>query len=428
MKRTVFRVTAAALAVVTPLAITTVASPVAFAQPAAAEAPAVAPAEVQLNTATPHQDLEKTKWRTIVANYQKAGYAVEEVSTYSPSMNRLIPVVLIRPVDPAKRDNAPTLYLLNGADGGEGRANWLAQTDVIEYYGGNEGKRDDQKKARGQMTSPGIGANIVIPMAGAYSYYTDWEQNVPQLEGVDKEGNPAGQKQKWETYLTQELPQGLEPAIKANGNRALAGMSMTGTTSLLYAQHNPGFYSAIGSFSGCASTTNPITSSFINLTLGRGGANFGQMWGALNSPTALHNDALLNAEKLRGQSNIYVSNGSGIVGRHDLLNSPRVNGDVVGSAKVTVEGGAIEAATNLCTLDLAGRTNAAGIPVNYNFRPQGTHQWGYWQDDTRDFWATLVKGLNTGAQQPGPAQDLHHAANGGTGSAADIADFFPLSN
>ena len=128
MKRTVFRVTAAALAVVTPLAITTVASPIAFAQPAAAEAPAVAPAEVQLNTATPHQDLEKTKWRTIVANYQKAGYAVEEVSTYSPSMNRLIPVVLIRPVDPAKRDNAPTLYLLNGADGGEGRANWLAQT------------------------------------------------------------------------------------------------------------------------------------------------------------------------------------------------------------------------------------------------------------------------------------------------------------
>lgn len=163
MKRTVFRVTAAALAVVTPLAITTVASPIAFAQPAAAEAPAVAPAEVQLNTATPHQDLEKTKWRTIVANYQKAGYAVEEVSTYSPSMNRLIPVVLIRPVDPAKRDNAPTLYLLNGADGGEGRANWLAQTDVIEYYGGNEGRRDDQKKARGQMTSPALAPTSSSP-------------------------------------------------------------------------------------------------------------------------------------------------------------------------------------------------------------------------------------------------------------------------
>lgn len=426
MKRTIFRTTAAAMAVFTPMAAAAVVGPAAIAEPA----PAVAPAEVQLNTKTPGQDPAKTQWRTIVADYQNAGYEVEEVSTFSPSMNRAIPVVLIRPLDKAKRDNAPTVYLLNGADGGEGRANWMVQTDIIEFWGGNEGKRLEQKKSRnnpnGPLTSPGIGANIVIPMAGAFSYYSDWTGQNPGLQGTNREGQPSGQKQNWETYITQELPEGLEPAIGANGTRAVAGMSMTGTTSLLYAQHHPGKYSAIGSFSGCAETTSPMGTAFAEVTLNRGGANMGQMWGGNNTDTARYNDALLNADKLKGQPNIYVSNGTGIAGRHDMLDSPRINGNVLASAQIMVEGGVIEAGTNACTHNLANRTNQLDIPVKYNFRPQGTHQWGYWQDDTRDFWPTLVKGLGTGAVQPNAKQDPYHAANGGSGSSADLPNFFPL--
>ena len=38
--------------------------------------------------------------------------------------------------------------------------------------------------------------------------------------------------------------------------------------------------------------------------------------------------------------------------------------------------------------------------MTYNFRPAGTHQWGYWQDDLRSYWNDLVNGLGTGAKRP----------------------------
>ena len=452
MKRTIFRATAAAMAVLAPISATH------FVAPAAMAADQEADQEhdtVLSEQQTPYQPSDKTAWRSFIANYNKAGYDnVREISAYSEAMNRYVPLVLIQPLDREKRVNAPTLYLLNGADGGEGRANWLAQTDIIEYYGGNEGKRPDQKKSVQQgykeMTSPGIGANVVIPMAGAFSYYSDWENQNTALQGVGKGGAPAGKKQAWETFMTKELPAAIEafqvgdpekededgnvvaparaPYNIANSNKAIAGMSMTGTTSLLYAQHNEGMYKAVGSFSGCAATTSPLGSTFVNITLNRGGSSMNQMWGGTNTATARDNDALLNAGKLKGQENIYVSNGSGLAGKHDLPTSKRVNGNLSASGTVIVEGGVIEAATNGCTHDLKNRTDALGIPVTYNFRPQGTHQWGYWQDDTRDFWPVLVKGLGTGAVAPTAAQDPHHAANGGSGSSADSSSLIPLGS
>lgn len=439
MKRTILRATAAALAVLAPVTAASVALPAADAASVSAQTKAagIAPAEVHIGKAgksviTPHIPAEESKWRKIIKSYQKAGYPVQEVYTYSPSMNRVIPLVLIRPTDKAKRDNAPTVYLLNGADGGEGRANWLAQTDIIEYWGGNEGKRKDQKKSVQQslpeLTSPGIGANIVIPMSGAFSYYSDWKNQNAALQGKDKNGNPSGKVQNWETYMTRELPQALEPKLNANGKRAIVGMSMTGTTSLLYAQHHPGFYDSVGSFSGCAATTTPLPSTFIDITLDRGGASMAQMWGGKNTATARYNDALLNAHKLRGQGNIYVSNGSGLGGQHDMPWSPRVNGNLLASGVVMAEGGAIEAATNSCTVDLKRRTDRLGIPVRYNLRPYGTHQWGYWQDDTRDYWRTLVNGLGTGAVKPNAKQDPNHPMNGNSASSAGTFDFDPLKN
>lgn len=331
-------------------------------------------------------------WRNAIEKYRNKGFNnVEEISAYSPSMDRHVPLLLIRPFDKAKRENAPTLYLLNGADGGEGSANWLHQTDIVEYYGGiDDPEKSLRKKAGGHDPSPGIGANIVIPMAGKFSYYTDWVEDAPSLGG----------KQMWETFLTKELPGPLEAALGANGKRAIAGMSMTGTTSLLYAQHNPGMYDAVGSFSGCAATTTGLAPAFIDITLNRGGANMQQMWGGPNTDTARDNDALLNAHKLKGQENIYVSNGNGLPGYMDMPWSPRVGGDLFASSTVMVEGGAIEGATNLCTHELKFKTDSLGIPVTYNLRPVGTHQWAYWQDDLRGFWGPVTKGLGTNVPQP----------------------------
>ncbi|WP_276850281.1 alpha/beta hydrolase [Corynebacterium pyruviciproducens] len=299
------------------------------------------------------------------------------VSVYqakSPSMNgRSVPLVVIHATEP----NRPTLYVLNGGDGGEGSANWIMQTPMIEFY--------KEKNI-----------NVVVPMEGKFSYYSDWVTDKKNLGG----------KQMWETFLTKELPPVIEKELQANGKRAITGMSMSATTVLLYAQHHPGFYDAIGSFSGCAQTTKDMGLIAINLTLDRASSNVNEMWGNgeafqpgfADAPIdnyLQYNDALINAEKLRGQT-MYISNASGLSGRWDYWSSPRTKGNSAAMAEVEVVGGVIEGATNYCTHQLKAKLDKAGIPAEWNFRPTGTHQWGYWEDDMHLSWPTLAKGMGIG--------------------------------
>lgn len=295
------------------------------------------------------------------------GNRVVEMYADSPAMNgRLVPLFVIK----AQNPNRPTIYLLNGGDGGEGRANWVMQTDIVDFY-----KDKD--------------VNVVIPMSGKFSYYTDWVSPNANLGGV----------QRWETFLTKELPTNLEKTLNASNKRAIAGMSMSATTSLLYAQHLPGFYDAVGSFSGCAATSTPLERGYLDITLQRGGANSTQMWGPMGSATNRYNDALLNAEKLRGTA-VYVSNGSGMAGAWDLPSSPRYKDAPqiaisAGVAATTIEGGAIEAATNACTHNLKAKMDSLNIPADWNLRNTGTHSWGWWQDDLRASWNTFNRAFNS---------------------------------
>ncbi|SQG57288.1 alpha/beta hydrolase [Corynebacterium ulcerans] len=288
-----------------------------------------------------------------------------EAWAHSPSMNRNIPMVVLKASSP----NRPTVYLLNGGDGGEGRANWVMQTDAMNFY-----KEKD--------------VNVVVPMAGKFSYYTDWVSENASLGG----------KQKWETFLTKELPGPMESMLKANNKRAIVGMSMSATSSLLLAEHAKGFYDAVGSFSGCAATSTPMAYQFLRLTLQRGNATPEQMWGPMGSDYNRYNDAVVMAEDLRG-TEIYVSNASGVAGGHDTLANPRYAGldPAVASASLTavvVEGGLIEAGTNMCTNDLKVRLKSLNIPADFNMRNTGTHSWSYWQDDLRASWPTFERAFN----------------------------------
>ena len=114
------------------------------------------------------------------------------------------------------------------------------------------------------------------------------------------------------------------------------------------------------------------------------------MWGPLGTEKWAYNDALINAEKLRGTP-MYISNASGLAGPGDLWSSPRTGGDSNVVGVYVIQGGAIEGATNACTHDLKARLDAAGIGAEWNFRPTGTHQWEYWKQDLRDSWPTIAK-------------------------------------
>ena len=151
----------------------------------------------------PTPEVESQKW----FEYFKDDERVLKLEATSPSMNgRVIPLAVI----PAQNPDRPTIYLLNGAGSAEQDSDWLYMSDVVDFYAEKD-------------------VNVVVPQAGAFSYYTDW------LE--DPNGKYLKGPQKWETFLTKELPGPLEARLNANNKRAIAGMSMSATSSLLMAQH-----------------------------------------------------------------------------------------------------------------------------------------------------------------------------------------------
>lgn len=349
----------------------------------------VGPAEKR-NHLVPGAFVDHT-WRAQLASYknglaagtfkEKDGTTIdasraEEVTYYSPSMEKEIPFIILR----AKDANRPVVYLMNGAGGGEQSVNWMAQkqrgtqTPIIHHYMQQN-------------------VNLVIPMRGAFSYYTDWVK--PANGNTYLKG-----KQYWETFLTRELPNVIETTEfnATDPKRAIIGMSMSATSSLLLAQHSGNLYSSVGSFSGCAATSKPFPWAFMALTIDRGGESPETMWGPAGSDVNVWNDALIQSEGLRGKS-VYVSNGSGLTSGRELASTIAGRGGnsagaVASSSEAIVTGGLIEAATNACTHDLAAKLKRQGIPATFNFRPTGVHTWSYWLDDVKDSWPTIARGLD----------------------------------
>lgn len=283
------------------------------------------------------------------------------VYVYSASMDKEILLDVWRPADTS--EPRPTLYLLNGAGGGEDSATWRFRTDAIEFF------KDKN-------------VNVVSPVGGKWSYYTDWKNEDPEL-GVNK----------WETFLTKEIPPLIDAALGTNGVNAIAGLSSSGTSVLQLPIAAPGLYQGVAAYSGCAQTSDPIGQQFVKLVVETwGGGDTRNMWGELNDPAWVENDPYVHAEELRGLD-LYISNGTGLPGVHDTLNGPQIDGEVDVLANQIVVGGVIEAATNYCTHNLRGRLDQLGIPATYNFRDSGTHSWGYWQDDLKDSWPVLEKAL-----------------------------------
>ena len=306
-------------------------------------------------------------WRQIIKDDKR----VEHVEAYSTAMGRDIPLAVIR----APEENSPTLYLLNGAGGAEQNMDWIARyPELIDFYHSR-------------------GVNVVIPQEGAFSYYINWANREPINGG---NGYLQG-KQLWEDFLLRELPGPIERHLGANDKRAIAGFSMSATSSLLLAEKAPGFYDAVGSFSGCAETSTLLGYKSAELTVNRGGANVVNMLGPQGSPHNRANDALVNAEGLRNTA-LYISNATGLAGGYDMPGHYTAQGvdpaaASAGAATLIVEGGVIEGATNICTHNLKAKLDNLGIGADWNLRPTGTHSWNYWIEDVETSWRTLGPAL-----------------------------------
>ncbi len=138
-----------------------------------------------------------------------ADSVVSRIDVYSPSMDRWIANDVI---SPAGGGPAPTFYLLTGVGGGEDGISWFNNTGVRDFF-------DDKH------------VNVVMPVGGKFSMYTDWNADDPVLG-----------RNKWQTYLTKELPAAVNARYNTTGVNALGGVSMAGGPVLDLAIQSPGTY------------------------------------------------------------------------------------------------------------------------------------------------------------------------------------------
>ncbi len=302
-------------------------------------------------------------WSTTTTTaFAKPRSAPQTIYVHSAAMGRDIPLRVLRPADTSRPH--PTLYLLNGAGGGEDEANWFDRTDVVRYFADKN-------------------VNVVVPMQGAFSYYTDWRADDPKLG-----------RNKWTTFLTKELPPVIDARLGTNGRNAVAGISMAGTSVLSLAQAAPRLYRGAAAYSGCAETSTKLGQAYIKIVVeSRGGADTDNMWGPTSGPGWAENDPVIHAAAMRGVA-LYISTGSGMPGPHDRLDGPGINGDLYIYANQMILGTGIEAITAECTRTLARRLQQLHIPATFDFAPTGTHSWPYWQDQLHKSWPTLARSLS----------------------------------
>jgi S-formylglutathione hydrolase FrmB len=170
----------------------------------------------------------------------KAEPAIEYLMVPSAAMDRDIPVAFL-PGGPH------AVYLLDAFNAGETVSSWVTDGNAMN-------------------TLAGKGISVVAPAGGAYSLYTDWEQD--------------GSRQ-WETFLSDELPNWLS-ANKglAPGGHAIVGASQGGTGAMMMAAFHPNRFRYVGSMSGFLYPSNTSVNGAISAGMMRlGGVDTGNMWG-----------------------------------------------------------------------------------------------------------------------------------------------------
>lgn len=186
-----------------------------------------------------------------------AGY--ETLMVPSGAMGRDIPVAFMA-------GGPHAVYLLDPFDAAPDVASWVSAGNAMS-------------------TLAGKGISVVAPAGGAYSMYTDWEQD--------------GSKQ-WDTFLSTELPNWLA-ANKglAPGGHAAVGASQGGYAAMALGAFHPDRFKYAGSMSGflypSETTMNgAITAGMQNF----GGVNTQAMWGAAQLGRWKWHDPYVHAQLL----------------------------------------------------------------------------------------------------------------------------------
>lgn len=272
----------------------------------------------------------------------------------TPSMDDPVPVTVLSPSGDAPR---PTVYLLDGADGGADVSDWLTKGGAESFFAGRN-------------------VNVVLPAGGAGSFYTNWIRKDSKL------GKPQ-----WETFLVDELPPLIDAKFNGSGSNAVMGLSMGGQSAFALLARHPDLYRGAASMSGCPPVSGQANEAYVRATVAKGGADPNNMWGAPGSKTWKAHDPALSLDSLRGKA-LFISSGTGAIGPLDLTvkRDPKDGPEDVQLAA----GSGLEVGANRCSLEFATLLRSHNIPFTSGFRLIGTHAWVYWKQDLPKAWDAMT--------------------------------------
>nr|WP_231743358.1 alpha/beta hydrolase family protein [Mycobacterium sp. GA-2829] len=184
--------------------------------------------------------------------------STETLMVPSAAMGRDIPVTF-QPGGPH------AVYLLDAFNAGPDASSWVG--------------------AGAFSTLASKGVSVVAPAGGAWSLYTNWEQD--------------GSKQ-WETFLATELPNWLtaQKGLAPSGH-GIVGAAQGGTAAVTLAAFHPDRFRYAGSMSGFMTPSATALNGAITAGLARfGGVNTQAMWGAAQLGRWKWHDPSVHAQTL----------------------------------------------------------------------------------------------------------------------------------
>jgi S-formylglutathione hydrolase FrmB len=281
----------------------------------------------------------------------------EEIYVQSPAMQRIVQLDVLLPADQGV-SSRPTLYLLdgNGASDTEGESTWSKRGGAVQFFADKP-------------------VNVVMPVGGPGSFYTDWEKDDPKLG-----------HNRWETFLTVELPPLVNGLLKNNGVNAIGGVSMGAQAAATLTVRNPSLYQALATFSGCLYSSNLGQLSVRPVVIADGG-NPDNMWGPADDPQWKAHDPSAHLDQLRGKP-VFVYTGTGVAGPDDVSFDPSFSYPATLTEAIALEQGAHD-----CTVSILAAMDLVGLHPEVDWNAIGTHSWPYWKEALPKSWPTLKTGL-----------------------------------
>ncbi len=150
------------------------------------------------------------------------------------------------------------------------------------------------------------GINVVMPVGGQSSFYADWYAPPSNF-------NRQPYTYKWESFLTQNLPDHLTRYGISRNSNAVVGLSMGGNAALILAAYHRDQFTFAGSLSGYLNLSAPGMREAVRVAmLDAGGYNSDAMWGGPPWNKAwLRHDPFVAAPNMRGLP-MWVSASSGL--------------------------------------------------------------------------------------------------------------------